>query len=67
MNTQQKITSQILSWPQSHNKITDQEAKDYAKEIGYEVFGNATRELVKCRVCNKNNTTNPSGICNNCL
>lgn len=67
MNTQQKIISQIINWQQPHNQITDKEAKDYAKEIWYEVFGNAQRELVKCWVCNKNNTTNPSGICDNCL
>jgi len=67
MNTQQKITSQILSWPQPHNQITDQQAKDYAKELSAELYGNPNKQSVNCISCSKKMTTNPSGICDDCL
>lgn len=43
MTTQQKITSQILTREiNDNNKLTDQEAKDYAEEMQREIYNFAT-------------------------
>lgn len=67
MNTQQKILSQFANWQKPYNTTTNQEAKEYAKEMAAELYWNPNRQLVKCFVCNSKNTTNPSGICDDCL
>lgn len=43
MTTQQKITSQILTREiNDNNKLTDQEAKEYAEEMQREIYNFAT-------------------------
>ena len=43
MTTQQKITSQILTREiNEHNKLTDKEAEEYAKEMQREIYNFAT-------------------------
>lgn len=67
MTTQQKILSQFINWSTTYNTTTDQEAKGYAKELSAELYWNPNRQLVNCISCSKKMTTNPSGICDDCL
>lgn len=68
MTPQQKVVSQILSGKETpHNKLDFLEAKWYANQLAQEVYLNWNNQPVKCYACNKRVTTNPSGICDECL